>query len=186
MASIALDPAYRRISAEEFLQMDFGGAKAELEDGIIFMMAGGSPEHALVAARLIRRLGNALDGSGCEPVGSDMPLRVARQTIRYPDVSVYCGPITGVDDPSGIEPRVVIEVLSPSTADHDQKVKRHEYEALSGVQEIMFIDPATGAVRVSRRNEDQGWNDRWLRADEAVEFASLDVSLTRVEIGLPS
>jgi hypothetical protein len=39
MAAIALDPAYRRVSVEEFLKMDFGGARAELEDGLIYMMS---------------------------------------------------------------------------------------------------------------------------------------------------
>ncbi|WP_176473109.1 Uma2 family endonuclease [Sphingomonas lenta] len=185
MASIALDPAYRRVSVEEFLRMDFGDAKAELEDGIIFMMAGGTPEHALIAARLIRHLGNALDGSGCEPVGSDMPLRTEERTMRLPDVSVYCGPIGRPEDPGRAGPVVLIEVLSPSTSDHDQKVKLLEYQALPSVREIMFIDPITGAVRAVRRSDDDGWSDRWLRGDEQLELRSLGVSLTRAELGLP-
>lgn len=165
--------------------MDFGGAKAELEEGIIFMMAGGSPEHALVAARLIRKLGNALDGSGCEPVGSDMGLRTADQTLRYPDVSIYSGPVRGPDDPARTDPRVVIEVLSPSTAEHDQRVKLVEYRGLPGVNEILLVDPITGAVRIVRRTEDGGWSDRWLRGGEDIEFATFDVSFSRADIGLP-
>lgn len=184
MASIALDPAYRRVSVEEFLRMDFGDAKAELEDGIIFMMAGGSPEHALVAARIIRRLGNALDGSGCEPAGSDMPLRTADRTLRFPDVSVYCGPVLPPDHPDRKHPPVVMEILSPSTAEHDQTVKLNEYRKLAGVREIMFVDPTTGAVRVVRRTDD-GWSDRWLRGDERIEFATFGVGLSRSELGLP-
>ncbi|WP_374944064.1 Uma2 family endonuclease [Sphingomonas sp.] len=186
MASIALDTAYRRVSVEEFLAMDFGGAKAELEDGIIFMMAGGTPEHAVVAARLIRRLGNALDGSGCEPVGSDMGVRTADRTLRYPDVSIYCGPVSSPDDPERTDPVVVIEVLSPSTAEHDQKVKLIEYQALPGVREILFVDPITGAIRTVRRTDDGGWSDRWLRGDEGVEVVHFGVSLSRSEIGVPS
>lgn len=166
--------------------MDFGGAKAELEDGIIFMMAGGTPEHALLAARIIRGLGNALDGSGCEPAGSDLPLRAADQTLRFPDVSVYCGAVLPPDHPARKDPLVVIEVLSASTAEHDQTVKLTEYRKLAGVWEIMFVDPTTGAVRVVRRTDDGGWSDRWLRGDETIEFTSFGVSLTRSELGLPS
>lgn len=185
MASIALDSAYRRVSVAEFLRMDFGGAKAELEDGIIFMMAGGTPEHGLIAARLIRRLGNALDGSGCEPVGSDVGLRTADRTLRFPDVSVYCGTIRDADDPDRTDPRLVVEVLSPSTAEHDQKVKLPEYQTLTGVAQILFIDPITGAVRSVYRTEERGWSDCWLRGDEAIRIVPFDLELRREELGLP-
>lgn len=181
MASIALDPAYRRVSVREFLEMDFGGARAELDDGIIYMMAGGTPEHALVAARLIRKLGNALDGSGCEPLGSDMGLRTAERTVRYPDVSIYCGPIRGPDDEHS-DPRVIIEVLSPSTAEHDQKVKLLEYKALPGVREILFVDPISGAVRLVRRSDDDEWSDRWLGGKDLIELVSVGISVSRADI----
>ena len=186
MASIALDSAYRRVSVAEFLQMDFGGAKAELDDGIIFIMAGGMPEHGLVAARLIRRLGNALDGSGCEPVGSDVGLRTADQTLRLPDVSVYCGAILDPDDPARADPPLVIEVLSPSTAEHDQTVKLPEYQRLTGIQQILFVDPLTGAVRSVFRTEEGGWSDRWLPGDEPIEVVPFGISLSRSDIGVPA
>ncbi len=185
MASLALDPAYRRVSVREFLDMDFNGARAELEDGIIFMMAGGTPDHALVAARIIRRLGNALDGTGCEPVGSDMGLRTAERTLRFPDVSIYCGPVLGPDDPGRDDPLVVIEVQSPSTAEHDHKIKVLEYQELLNVRQILLIDPMNGAVRSVERTED-GWSDRWLRGDEPIAVTSFDVSFTRADVGIGS
>lgn len=184
MASLALDPAYRRVTVSEFLQMDFNGARAELEDGIIFMMAGGTPEHALVAARLIRKLGNALDGTGCEPVGSDMGLRTAEKTVRYPDISVYCGPVLGPDDANRSNPRVVVEVLSPSTADHDHRVKLLEYQALSGIEQILLIDPLNGAVRSVIGDGMAGWSDRWLRSDEDISLPSFGIAFSRADIGI--
>lgn len=184
MASLALDPAYRRVDIREFLAMDFNGARAELEDGIIFMMAGGSPEHALVAARIIRRLGNALDATGCEPVGSDMGLRTAERTLRFPDVSIYCGPVLGPDDPARSDPVVVIEVLSPSTAEHDQKVKLLEYQGIADVRQVLLLDPNSGAVRSVVRSDDGGWSDRWLRGDESIVVVPFDISFSRADIGI--
>lgn len=184
MASLALDPAYRRMSVEEFLEIDFNGARAELEDGIIFMMAGGTPEHALVAARIIRRLGNALDGSGCEPVGSDMGVRTAEKTVRYPDVSIYCDPVLGLDEADRSNPRVIIEVLSPPTADHDHKVKLLEYQALPGVEQIMLIDPVSGATRSVIGGGPQGWSDRWLRGDEDISIPSFGIAFSRTDVGI--
>ena len=53
MATNFNDPAYRKVEVHEFLAMDLGDAKAELVDGTILMMAGGSPKHAAVAANII-------------------------------------------------------------------------------------------------------------------------------------
>ena len=53
MAWHPLNPAYRMVEVDEFLDMDLGDAKAELVDGTIWIMAGGSPTHAAVAANII-------------------------------------------------------------------------------------------------------------------------------------
>ena len=115
------DPAYRPITADEFLSIDFGpDRKFELVDGVIQMMTGGSAIHANDAGNIYFALRQKLRGSGCRPYNSDMGLRVGEVNIRYPDVAVYCGKtldhpeqdVLAFDDPC-----VVFEVLSPSTAD---------------------------------------------------------------------
>ena len=85
----ALDPAYHRATVERFLDMDFGDAKAELDDGVVFMMAGGSEEHARIAGNIPSALGVRLRGSGRRPYGSDLAARTGRASVRFPDVSVY-------------------------------------------------------------------------------------------------
>ena len=72
MASLVLDPAYRRVTVREFLEMELGDAKAELVDGMILMMAGGSARHAAIAANLIGSLMARLRGSGCRPTGFNL------------------------------------------------------------------------------------------------------------------
>jgi Uma2 family endonuclease len=185
MTAVALDPAYRRISVEEFLDMDFGGAKAELEDGLIYMMAGGSEMHARVAANIMIYLGSRLRGSGCRPYGSDFATRTAERTIRFPDVTVYC------NDPSAPgnerkqllgDPQVVVEILSPSTSSYDQKIKLEEYRALAGVQEIVLVDPQTERVRLVRRTGVAGWIDDWLDAGTDLILPSLDLTIPHAEI----
>ena len=185
MVSIALDSAYRRVSIAEFLAMDFGGAKAELEDGIIFMMAGGSEEHARIAANIIMTLGPRLRGSGCRPYGSDFATRTDEGTIRFPDVSVYC------NDPAAPEnkrkqllgdPAAVFEVLSPSTAAHDQRVKLEEYRGLAGLGDIVLVDPVSERIRHVRRNADGDWVDGWLSPGAELALGSLGVTLQAADI----
>lgn len=139
---MASDLHYRLLTAEEFLRIDFGpDMKAELDNGIIRMMAGGTRDHARIQANLTIVLGNALRGSGCRPYGSDMAVRTHDRSVRYPDLTIDCGgPDDRPDDLVLSDPRVVIEVLSPSTRDTDLKVKKDEYRAIPGVDTIAFVD----------------------------------------------
>lgn len=184
MAHIALDPAYRRVTVEEFLAMDFGDAKAELEDGLIYMMAGGSEVHARIAANIIIALGTRLRGTGCRPYGSDFAMRTVEGNIRFPDVSVYC------NDPTVPEkarkqllgdPCVVFEILSSSTASHDQLVKVPEFRALEGVRDIVLVDPERERIRLITRTPRGGWSDEWIDSGEPVTLGSLDLSIPHAE-----
>lgn len=185
MASIALDPAYRRVSVEEFLAMDFGGAKAELDEGIIFMMAGGSEEHSRIAANIIATLLPKLRGSGCRPYGSDLATRTGESTIRFPDISVHC------NDPAAPgnarkkllgDPVAVFEVLSPSTAGHDQRVKMEEYRGLAGLRDVVLVDPSSERMRHMRRNDAGDWVDGWLESGVDLTLTALGATLTAAEI----
>ncbi len=185
MATVASNPAYRTVTAEEFVEMDFGDAKAELVDGFIYMMAGGTVSHAAIQANLVGSLLVRLRGSGCRPFGSDMAVKTGELNVRYPDVSVYC------NDPAKPEnagrkllgdPRVVVEVLSPSTSSHDQVVKLAEYQALPGIDTILFVDPDRRRVRVVQRTGPEGWSDNWLATGADVGLPSLNITVPAAEI----
>lgn len=185
MMNVALDPAYRRVSVEEFLEMDFGGAKAELDDGIIFMMTGGNVIHARIAANILSYLRIALRGSDCTAFGSDLAARTGDRSIRFPDVSVHCGnPSAPENDTKQLlgDPQVVIEVLSPSTSMLDQTKKLEEYRGLDGVREILLVDPRQERVRLVRRAGVEAWSDAWLSPGTDVELLSLGITLPHAEI----
>lgn len=179
-----LDPAYRRISVEEFLDLEFFGAKAELEDGLIFMMAGGSPDHALIAGNILTFLRTKLRGSGCLPYGSDLAVRTGERSTRFPDVSVYCRTLSDEERSQKLigDPQLVFEVLSPSTASLDQKTKLPEYQGLAGVQEIVFVDLVAERVRLVRRTHREGWADNWLEHGADVQLPSLGLTMPHADI----
>lgn len=183
MATIALDPAYRRVTVREFLAMDLGAAKAELVDGLILMMAGGTPRHAAIAANLTIALGNRLRGTGCRPYGSDLAVRTGKASIRFPDVSVYCRddrPSDATDSRLIGDPRVVFEVLSPSTASNDQITKLAEYRELSGLQAIVFVDPENERVRLIEPGTERDAD--WLPSGSDLALPMLGVTLPHAEI----
>lgn len=168
------------LTVEEFLRIDFGpNKKAELSNGVIRMMAGGTVAHNRIQGNVMRILGNGLRGSGCSPYGSDMGVRMHDFSLRYPDVSVFCGrdgpendKLRELDDP-----KLVVEVLSPSTRDEDVAVKLPEYKAVASMQTILFVDPDTGGMRLLQRTGPAAWNDAELAPGTDVPLPEFGLTL---------
>lgn len=181
---MAAQPDLVLLTAEQFLRIEFpSDVKAELDDGVIRMMSGGTRAHARVQMNLYRFLGNALRGSRCRPFGSDMAVRTHDRSVRYPDVTIDCGGgSTGDEDKALADPRVVFEILSPSTRGKDAGVKLDEYRALAGVDTIVLVDPATERLRVLQRTGPDAWSDRTHREPVDLMLPSIDLTIPHHEI----
>jgi len=175
---------YPLLTAEEFLEIDFGEHKAELDNGVIHMMAGGTARHAQVQGNVFVALATRLRGSGCRPYGSDMGARTGNRSVRYPDVAVYCGRAGTSNDATKVfdDPRVLFEVLSAGTARTDLGVKLDEYKALPSVQTVVFVDIATERLRIVQRTGPKGWTDDSYDEPVEVQLPSLGVTLPHDEI----
>ena len=158
---MASQPNYPLLTAEAFLEIDFGDRKAELANGVIHMMAGGTRRHSDVQTNIVAALREKLRGSGCRAHGPDMAVRTHDHSIRYPDVSVFCDRSDPAfdDDLADAEPRIVFEVLSNGTARTDLRVKLDEYKALPSVDTIVFVDIGTERLRIVQRTGPTGWTD---------------------------
>lgn len=172
----------RLLTADEFLRIVFSSnVKAELDDGVVTMMAGGSNHHARVQMNLYRWFANALDGSPCQPYGSDMAVRTTSRSVRYPDLTVDCGPA----DEELLElqePRVVVEVLSPTTRRDDEGRKLNEYRALTGLRTIAIIDQLDRSVRVFQRDVGEEWRDSGAVAGADFDVSFLGLTMPNAEI----
>lgn len=75
--------------------------------------------------------------------------------MRDPDVVLWCSPTEKgakvVDDPV-----LIVEVLSPATANRDRGEKLDEYRELPSVREIWFVDSTRRFATVLRRVP-EGW-----------------------------
>lgn len=169
---------------EEFLQIDFGELKAELNRGVIWMMAGGTARHAQVQSNIVQALGAKLRGSGCAPYGPDMGLRTQDDSLRLPDISVYCGKGSVEFDNSRAfdDPRALFEVLSAGTARTDLSNKLTEYKALASLDTIVFVDTASERLRVVQRTGTKSWNETEYDEPTDVDLPTLGIILTHGEI----
>ena len=110
----------------------------ELVNGVITLMAGGTAAHNRVCRNVLLSLQLRLRGKPCEPFGSDMKVRIPQGNVRYPDVTVDCGK-PKPSDLWAAEPRVIVEVLSPSTEWFDQTQKLEEYQSIPSVMHVAFL-----------------------------------------------
>jgi len=114
----------------------------EYFDGEVFAMAGGTPAHARIAANVLLALMARLPPGRCFAVGSDLRVALPTGLHTYPDAAVYGGEPTllpGRTD-TVTDPRVVVEVLSPSTRAYDLGDKREHYAATPSVTDIVLVE----------------------------------------------
>lgn len=151
----------RRASLGEYLTLEESSeVKHEYLNGEIVAMTGASPRHNQIASNVTAALSSALARSPCRVLGSDQRVRVeSTGAYTYPDLSVVCGePRFGTDRPASLlNPLLVVEVLSPSTEDHDRGAKLAHYRRLESIREVVLIEPNEHRVEVYRRLETGNW-----------------------------
>jgi Uma2 family endonuclease len=144
MRSSAIRDQIPRVSLEEFLSREVNSAtKHEFHDGLVTMMAGGSPEHALIAAQVIAELAVKARGSKCRVFTSDMAIWIpASKTHLYPDASIVCGKweVHGSNRTQVTNPKLIVEILSPSTRDYDLSAKFSLYQAIPALEEYLAFE----------------------------------------------
>jgi len=160
--------------------------KHEFLDGVVYAMAGGSPEHAAVAGNLIRLLGVALEGKRCQVFTSDLRIRVRSTGLgTYPDTSVICERVdVDPEDPKGhtaLNPTLLVEVLSPSTEDYDRGEKLSHYKRIESLREVMLVAHDEHRVDLWRRTGDH-WTQLTFRGEESVQLESVDCALVLRDI----
>ena len=123
-----------KLTPEEYLALErVAEYKSEYYKGEMFAMSGASLPHNILVSQLNGLLQNALEGSGCIAVMTDMRLHIpATGLYTYPDVLVYCGKpqlLDGVLD-TLLNPSVIGEVLSDSTEAYDRGKKFEHYQSI--------------------------------------------------------
>lgn len=181
-------PQKTRYTPEEYLSLERSAEhKHEFFAGEIFAMAGASKEHVRISGNLYFHLRLQLQGKPCEPFNSDMRIKVATSGLyTYPEVSVACAPLQ-FEDAQGdtlVNPKVLIEVLSPSTEHHDRHFKFKHYRRLDSVTEILLVHQDSPSVERYFR---QPGTDLWIfdpryGLEETLRLESIDCTLTLAQV----
>lgn len=143
--------------------------RLEFVDGVVYAMAGGTPEHNRLVMRLTLQVGGQLRPP-CEAYGPDQKLRV-QGAGYFSDLTVVCGePQRAADDKNAfVNPTSVFEVLSPSTARTDETTKAERYMALPSLKEYVLVSQPERLVRVYHRGDGE-WRCTEYRGSDEVSL----------------
>jgi Uma2 family endonuclease len=175
------------VTPEQYLEFDRDAEfKHEYFFGEIVAMPGGSFAHNLISANVIRGLGNRLSGGPCRVLTSDMRAAVdTKSGYVYPDVTVVCGTPEFIDGRKDTitNPKLLVEVLSPSTRKNDLGVKVGLYVSLPVLSDFILIEQDRIWVAHWYCSADGGWK-KTIHQDGSLEIASLNCSIPVSDIYL--
>jgi hypothetical protein len=170
------------------------GPVFELGRGVVVMVDVAGRRH-VAQVNALRRLFHAYDAAHLSAIhtiasGSECKLLLAdRESERHPDLAVYLTPPPEGDDFwAEWVPEIIVEVVSPSSAERDYGEKGIEYLEF-GVREYWTVDDERTEALILRRSRGR-WADRVLRPgenyqtrllpalafDPAIPFAAADAS----------
>jgi len=167
------------MSMEQYLAWEAGQpGRNTYVRGEVFALTGARQAHVAVTGNVYAALKTALRGGACRAFVSDMKLRVdAAAMVFYPDVMVSCDPQDRLTPLFISHPRLVVEVLSESTAAFDRGAKFAACRSLASLQEYALIDIPARRSEVFRRNAEGHWVLYEYMGSAAVEFASVGATL---------
>ncbi len=173
---------------EEYLELDHNSEeKIEFWDGHIFMLAGASVNHNQIQINAIIALGNKLRGKDCRVFPSDMRLKVpAYLPYRYADLSALCGEAKFeklINQELFVNPSLIVEILSDSTADFDRGYKFTYYKSIESFTEYILIAQDRPHVTQFVKQEENVWLNREFNdINDKLFLASLDCEIELKEL----
>lgn len=183
--AMTLPAPHHRYTFQEYLEMEeVAGVRHEFYAGQIYAMAGGTPEHAAMGAAVLARLAEGVRGGPCRVYSSDSRVRVrASGLATYPDVSVVCGPSErDPESPTHVtNPRLIVEVTSPSTSEYDRGDKLLHYQQIPSLDWVVLVHHEAPLIELWSRTP-TGWQVSSHGVGERVVLAAIGCSLSVDEV----
>jgi Uma2 family endonuclease len=178
----------RSTSPDEYLTFERGSdERHEFLDGDVFARAGGSLSHSRVCTNLSGEVQNKLKGRSCEPLSPNMKVRTSNASLfAYPDLTIVCGEPLFHDTKKDvlINPKVIFEVLSPSTETYDRTVKFARFRmGNETLADFILVSQDKPFVEHFTRHPDGNWLYRsFSDLGDSLNITSVECRLSLAEI----
>lgn len=171
-------PLFTHDEYEEF--EEHASERHEYHGGYVYAMSCGTLNHSQISGNVYALVRTAVRGGPCKAFTEAVRVRATASDEMYPDVSVTCDP----RDLANMRRRVIdyptllVEVLSPSTAQYDQNGKFDLYRQIPTLREYVLIDSISSRWVEVRRKDDNGmWSSTVYSGAEDVHFESVGLTV---------
>jgi len=181
-------PKEKYISPEEYLAAEGESLeKHEYFGGEIFQMSGASDAHNTVSGNAFASLHLQLKKRHCKAYQSDMRVYVPNTGLyTYPDIAVVCGKPEFLPDAhldTLTNPILIVEVLSPSTADYDKGAKFEHYRTIESLQEYILVwQDKKRAARYTKQIDGSWLLSDFIGEESEIKLSSIECTLTMDDI----
>ena len=194
----------RRYTIDEYLKMERDAfEKSEWIDGYIYpmesdvtAMAGESNSHGRISMNLAGLFFNQLRGTECEGRIKDTKIQSGdfskmkgnsmKGMFSYPDLVIICGKPEFHDEFEDIvtNPKIIIEVLSPSTELFDRNTKFHRLSQFNEtLTDYILVSQDKPMVEHFVRQTDGNWMlYTYFGVEESLDIRSIDCKITLEDI----
>ena len=175
------------VSSEEYLRFERDSeTRHEFLDGIVYAMAGETPDHSRICFNLITITGSQIRDKPCEGFSPNMKVRAGLGGLyAYPDLMIVCGEAIFHDEHGDVllNPTVIFEVLSPSTEKYDRGEKFLRYQQIESLQDYVMVSQDNSRVEHHHRQPDGTWNATEVNGLDAVlVLSSIDCRISLDEV----
>lgn len=160
--------------------------KHEYWAGRVYAMAGGTAHHADLIFNVSLAFGTKLQGHRCRGSSSEQRIRVEKSDVEfYPDFVIKCPPeqYSQHDRHALINPALVVEVLSPSSARADRGEKFEQYSRIPELRDYILVAQDRVFVEHYRRGEGETWIlHRYHEREDVLPVGNLEIEVPLAEI----
>jgi len=119
-----------------------------------------SLNHARILGNLIVGMHSRLRPKDCRGLPGPLRVRGSDSKYVYPDFQIVCGKAQVTDEHADTvtNPKVVVEILSPSTADYDHGAKFELYRQVPSIEEYVLISQSSAKVEVFTKQSEHTWS----------------------------
>jgi Uma2 family endonuclease len=167
-----------RLTPEEYFAWEEQQeVKHEYFDGEVFAMSGGTQNHGRIAVRLVSLIDNHLGDGDCAVFNSDVRVKIQEsEKYVYPDASVTCDSRDRETPQYVAYPRLIIEVLSPSTEAYDRGKKFKLYQRSIAFMEYVLVSAEEIEIEVFRKKDRGKWEMTNYVAGDVIELESINLT----------
>lgn len=171
------------LSPEEYLNIERQSLiRHEYRRGLVYAMAGGTDNHDRIALNLLSLINLHLGNSECRFHSGNVKVNYQDEFYYYPDAFVTCDPRDREDRYIKRHPKLIAEVLSPSTQVFDLGEKFDDYRQLESLEEYVLIFQDSQRVECRRRAPENTWKTVVYGAGDLVSLNSINLKFEIAEL----